>query len=214
MNAERILPPFRFTGVGMRTPAALVLALLLSTSPAMADERGAQQGDHERVKMVVNHFVVATGYRGPIAIVVDARFPQARQDAEGRYVHMVPDTGVVCIGSDRTFTRFHRVTAVYADGTPIYTSHSGEPQPDSHEDVRIQSFGSSSAAVHKPDGTYIQYAYITWLIIGSQEEIRSMAGSGQEISRHLRIPVEYPALVSDWVPFCEISARTAVASGP
>ena len=94
-----------------RAFALLLLALLVSCDLAK-----------------IHHFRLPAGYRGPFVVVAYATFPQTTTHfSAGRYVHDVPNSGIVCVTSNRMFETGWRLTAEYDDGSPIFSIFQGFP---------------------------------------------------------------------------------------
>ena len=110
------------------------------------------------------HFIVSSGYRGPIAVVASPDFPEPvdfGNRADG-FVLVVPETGVVCIPS---YTIFHPYlhTAEYSDGSTIYRH--GSLAPDSNA-MRLQGFGAWGGPTNDRG--------VVWFGVGTEDEVDAL----------------------------------------
>ena len=107
------------------------------------------------------HFIVSSGYRGPIAVIASPEFskPEAYGSRAEGYILVVPKNGVVCIPSDTIFNGFLH-TAEYADGSTI--NHHGPHAPDSSA-ITLDAFGAW--------GGDTRHHGVTWFGVGTKAEI-------------------------------------------
>lgn len=99
--------------------------------------------------------VVPTGYTGPLRVSLDPNAP-AIPLVDGRYRVVFPPDGVLPARSHAPFHRWHAVSALYADGTPIPVEHGhdGDLRP---EVPRLRSGGSSVMTVNGREYRDIRY---------------------------------------------------------
>jgi hypothetical protein len=69
------------------------------------------------------HFIVPTGYRGPIWVIEDRVNCQPLAISERGYIMRIPGSGVLKVRSLVPFTRWHSLTAAFSDGAPLATDY-------------------------------------------------------------------------------------------
>lgn len=130
----------------------------------------------------LNHFVLPDGYTGLIALVSDPRFASETYKEDGRYVHTVPPSGVVCVESDNMLRPLFRESAAYSDGTQVFSTSAGLPAPPNSDSIRIQALGSW--------GSSTEEGYLHWFGVGTEADIsalKSLAlGDSDEVHLGLR----------------------------
>jgi hypothetical protein len=136
----------------------------------------------------INHFVVPTGYSGPIVLASDPSFESDSYWDGERYVHHVPATAIVCVRSDDVLRPFFRESAAYADGTPIYARSRDLPSPPTSDSPRIQAIGSW--------GSGIEEGYLHWFALGTEAEVQALtsrffgAGDAIELAMPAGVTIE------------------------
>lgn len=112
----------------------------------------------------LNHFIIPAGYRGPIAVVSHPSFTSTgRWQGRDAYLHLVPQTAVVCIGSEDMLADGYMLSAAYSSGEPIYTRGEGRPPPPGKSSVRMEPFGTWGSATRE--------STIHWFGVGNEREI-------------------------------------------
>lgn len=112
-----------------------------------------------RSRTVLVHYVLPNGYRGPLRIV------EGRDDSNGyafdglRHVYHFPSSGTLHVKTIWPITEWHRLTAEYEDGSPIYWVEPGPPGPDA---IRIRGLGASS------DNRGFA---VFWDVVGNEDEV-------------------------------------------
>jgi hypothetical protein len=113
------------------------------------------------------HFIVADGYRGPIAVVASPDFPEPEgyRSRPEQFVLIVPDTGVVCVP---TYTIFHAFlhSAEYADGSTIYHHDSLASEPGA---MRLDGFGAW--------GGETKHHGVVWFGVGTEPDVDALEGA-------------------------------------
>ena len=115
-----------------------------------------------------NHFVIPTGYTGPIALVSDPTIESNGHWNDTHYLHLVPETAVVCVANDKILRPRFRLTAEYSDGSTVYTNYQGLPNPPTKDSVRLEAFGSWGGSIEDSE--------IHWFGIGTEDEVASLQG--------------------------------------
>jgi hypothetical protein len=113
----------------------------------------------------LNHFVVPSGYRGPIVVISHPGFEEldrTRETEEG-YVHLVWDTAVVCVASDHAFEKY-RLSAEYEDGSPILSGLS--PQDATSSSITIIGLGVWGGGAEDVN--------LHWFGVGTQDEVAAL----------------------------------------
>ena len=113
---------------------------------------------------ILNHVIIPSGYRGPIAVVSHATFSATVtfEATPDRNVLTVPPTAVVCAPSSRIFDGY-RLTAEYTDGSLI---HGHVIPPESRDAIRVFGIGSW--------GSDTEGETVHWLAVGTEEEFETI----------------------------------------
>ena len=118
----------------------------------------------------LNHFVVPSGYRGPVVVISHPDFEDLdrTQETEEGYVHLVSDTAVVCVASDRAFEGY-RLSAEYEDGSPILRRQillsQFQPDPTSSS-ITIAALGVWGGGAKDVN--------MLWFAVGTQDEVAAL----------------------------------------
>lgn len=115
----------------------------------------------------LNHFIVPAGYRGPFVVVSHPSFTSTgRWEGRDAYLHVVPETAVVCIGSEDMFAGGYLLSAAYYGGAPIYTYGEGLTPPPDASSVRMEPFGAWGSSTR---GSTLQ-----WFGVGDEREVSEL----------------------------------------
>jgi hypothetical protein len=87
---------------------------------------------------------------------------------EGRFIHTVPATAIVCAPSRATFHGGFQLTAEYTDGSVIYSHFVGLPAAPDASSIRIEGLGSWGAKSPKSN--------LDWFGLGDAATIESLRG--------------------------------------
>jgi hypothetical protein len=141
----------------------------------------------------LNHFVLPDGYTGLVAVVSDPRLSSDTYRDGERYVHKVPASGVVCEKTDRMFRPRFRTSAVYADGTQVFSNVVGQAPPPSGDSTRIEPLGSW--------GSSIEEGYLHWFGVGTEAEVETLKslvlGDSEEVHLGFEMNTRIPRHPND-----------------